>query len=165
MYYFPSLKMHMQKYTLLAPLKLFCTPPLFRCRLDGLKHAPRQHCLEKVILSVRDGKDLSLKHISLKNQIDIKECLQCSKNACSPCLFPLLCLPGQPYFSPDVERGREAGGRGVCERPWSKVSTWQQEPSVYYFKLWTPDRTFCFQHSQGQRDLGKDQEATGRQES
>lgn len=48
---------------------------------------------------------------------------------------------------------------GVGERPWSKVSTWQQEPSVCYFKLWIPDRTFCFQHTQGQRDLSKDQEA------
>lgn len=27
------------------------------------------------------------------------------------------------------------------------------------FKHWTPDRTFCFQHTQGQRDLREDQEA------
>lgn len=29
------------------------------------------------------------------------------------------------------------------------------------FKHWTPDRTFCFQDTQGQRDLREDEEATG----
>lgn len=29
------------------------------------------------------------------------------------------------------------------------------------FKHWTPDRTFCFRHTQGQRDLREDEEAMG----
>lgn len=29
------------------------------------------------------------------------------------------------------------------------------------FKHWTPDRTFCFQDTRGQRDLRADEEATG----
>lgn len=81
---------------------------------NGLTHTPRQCCLENEVLFFRDGKNLSIKHVSPKIQTDIRECLQRSKNARSPCLFPLLCLPpSQPCFSP---HGEEAGGGGEFAR-------------------------------------------------
>lgn len=94
-----------------------CSPPLhyfaYHHWLNGLKHTPRQRCSENVVLFFRDGKNLSIKHVSPQIQTDIRECLRCSKNSWSPCLFPLLCLPGQPCFSP---HGEGAGGGGEFVR-------------------------------------------------
>lgn len=133
-------------------------------RLGNLEHAPRQWRLGNAVLFFRDRKNLSLKHVSqlkksifLNNQFDPQECPRWSEKASlppplPPCLLPLLCLVLTLDFCSGMGRG---GSRGAGERPWSKVSMWQQEPSICYFKLWTADRTFCFLHTRGREISGK----------